>query len=55
MSDTAEAEIPFDKVQLARIILERAALKLERQPGNRVYKSAFKTAAKIVREMKPGA
>ena len=55
MSEAAEAEIPADKTQFARIILERAALRLERMPGSRVYRSAFKTAAKIVREMKPEA
>jgi hypothetical protein len=39
---------------LVRITLERAALRIERQAGNDVYIRAWKAAAKIIREMKPG-
>lgn len=36
-----------------RITLERAAQRLERQAGNELYQRAWKTAAKVIRSMKP--
>jgi hypothetical protein len=50
----ADEKAAGDGNELVRITLERAATRLERAPGNRVYKSAFRTAAKLIREMKPG-
>ncbi|WP_156795564.1 hypothetical protein [Bradyrhizobium icense] len=55
MSETVDNPTLTEKAQLVRVTLERAAVRIERAQGNRVYKSAFKAAAKIIREMKPEA
>jgi hypothetical protein len=41
------------KDYVIRLTLERAALRIERQSGNELYRKAWKIAAKLVRDMKP--
>jgi hypothetical protein len=38
---------------LVRAALERAACSLENRAGNKLYKAAWKVAAKIIRSHKP--
>lgn len=41
------------QIQLVRLALERAAVRLEQRAGNKLYQQAWKIAAKMIREMKP--
>lgn len=51
MTDNIAGEL--ETKSLVRLALERAAVRIEQKSGNKVYMSAWKIAAKIVRDMKP--